>query len=78
MMVLAASFFAAVYLGFRAKMHILVAHVFKASKRIFGIPDFRYYAIADGIKELLNHYNKGILKPLVDRSKSNQLALFDP
>lgn len=77
-LVLAASFFAAVYLGFRAKMHILVAHVFKASKRIFGIPDFRYYAIADGIKELLNRYNKGILKPLVDRSKSNQLALFDP
>ena len=77
-LVLAASFFAAVYLGFRAKMDILVAHVLKASKRIFGIPDFRYYAIADGIRELLNRYNKGILKPLVDKSRSNQLALFDP
>ena len=77
-LVLAASFFAAVYLGFRAKMDILVAHVLKASKRIFGIPDFRYYAIADGIRELLNRYNKGILRPLVDKSRSNQLALFDP
>ena len=77
-LVLAASFFATVYLGFRTKMQILVAHVMKASKRIFGIPDFRYYAIADGLRELLNRYNRAILKPLVDKSKSNQLALFDP
>jgi hypothetical protein len=77
-LVLAASFFAAVYLGFRIKMQILVAHVMKASKRIFGIPDFRYYAIADGIRELLNRYNRAILKPLADKSISCQLALFDP
>jgi len=77
-LVLAASFFAAVYLGFRTKMQILVAHVMKASKRIFGIPNFHYYAIADGLKELLNRYNRAILKPLLDNSKSNQLALFDP
>ena len=76
-LVLAASFFAAVYLGFRAKMEILVVHVMKASKRIFGIPDFRYYAIADGIRELLNRYNKGILKPLIVKSATNQLPLFD-
>jgi hypothetical protein len=31
-------------------MEILVTHVLKASKRIFGIPDFRCYAIADGIR----------------------------
>ena len=34
-LVLAASYFAAVYLGVRAKMEILVTHVLKASKRIF-------------------------------------------
>ena len=77
-LVLASSFFAAVYLGFRAKMDILVAHVLKASKRIFGIPDFRYYAIADGIREVLNRYNRGVLKPPVNKLYSNQLALFDP
>ena len=77
-LVLAASFFAAVYLGFRAKMTILVTYVLKASKRIFGIPDFRYYAIADGIQELLNRYNKGILKSVKVMTKQNQLALFDP
>jgi hypothetical protein len=76
-LVLAASFFAAVYLGFRVKMKILVAHVLKASKRIFGIPDFRYYAIADGIRELLNRYNRGIVKAVKSTTNSNQLALFD-
>lgn len=77
-LVLAASYFAAVYLGFRAKMEILVTHVLKASKRIFGVPDFRYYAIADGIRELLNRYNKGIMKSPVVLTTSKQLFLFDP
>lgn len=77
-LVLAASYFAAVYLGFRAKMEILVTHVLKASKRIFGIPDFRYYAIADGIRELLNRYDKGIVKFPLFITDSKQLALFDP
>jgi len=77
-LVLAASYFSAVYLGFRAKMEILVTHVLKASKRIFGIPDFRYYAIADGIRELLNRYDRGILKPSAIMAGSKQLALFDP
>jgi len=77
-LVLAASYFASVYLGFRAKMEILVTHVLKASKRIFGIPDFRYYAIADGIRELLNRYNKGIVKSPLLMTSSKQLVLFDP
>jgi hypothetical protein len=77
-LVLAASYFAAVYLGFRVKMEILVTHVLKASKRIFGIPDFRYYAIADGIRELLNRYNRGIVEFTTIITGSKQLALFDP
>jgi hypothetical protein len=77
-LVLAASYFAAVYLGVRAKMEILVTHVLKASKRIFGIPDFRYYAIADGIRELLHRYDKGILKDSVCAPHRKQLRLFDP
>ncbi len=37
------SFFPAVYLGSRAKREILAFPVLQATKRIFGIPDFRYY-----------------------------------
>jgi hypothetical protein len=44
----------------RAKLEILALHVLKAAKRIFGIPDFRYYALADGIKEVLSKAGKGI------------------
>jgi hypothetical protein len=76
-LVLAASYFAAVYLGMRAKMEILVTHVLQASKRIFGIPDFRYYAIADGIRELLNRYNRRMVKPIKALIYENQLPLFD-
>jgi hypothetical protein len=76
-LVLAASYFAAVYLGLRVKMQILVLHVLKASKRIFGIPDFRYYAIADGIRELLNKYDKGIVTSTVLITPNKQLTLFD-
>jgi hypothetical protein len=76
-LVLASSYFAAVYLGMRAKLEILTAHVLKAAKRIFGIPDFRYYAIADGIRELLNRHNKGILKPKMEDYPVQQLSLFD-
>jgi hypothetical protein len=77
-LVLAASYFAAVYLGVRAKMEILVTHVLKAAKRIFGIPDFRYYAIADGIRELLNRHNKRVVNSIKTLINENQLPLFDP
>jgi hypothetical protein len=76
-LVLAASYFAAVYLGVRAKLEILVAHVLKAAKRIFGIPVFRYYAIADGMRELLNRYNRRMVKTIKTLINENQLPLFD-
>jgi hypothetical protein len=48
----AVAFFTAVVLGTRIKLDILASHLLKASKRLFGIPDFRLYAIADGIREV--------------------------
>jgi len=76
-LVLAASFFAAVYVGTRAKMEILAFHVLKAAKRIFGIPDFRYYALADGIKEVLSKAGKGILgAKAMPPSHIGQFTLF--
>ena len=52
-MALLAMFFAMVQLGQQTKLAILCHHALKASKRLFGIPDFRFYAIADGIREIL-------------------------
>lgn len=42
-LVTAAAYFAAVYLGLRMKLRVLAGHVLRASKRVFGIPDFRLY-----------------------------------
>jgi hypothetical protein len=47
-LVMAAMFFTAVVLGTKMKLSILASHVLKAVKRLFGIPDFRYYALSDG------------------------------
>ena len=48
----AVAFFTAVVLGTRIKLEILATHLLRASKRLFGIPDFRLYALADGIREV--------------------------
>ena len=48
----AVAFFTAVVLGTRIKLNILATHLLKAAKRIFGIPDFHLYALADGIREV--------------------------
>jgi hypothetical protein len=39
-----------VYLNLRTKLRVLTGHVLQAARRVFGIPDFRFYALADGIK----------------------------
>lgn len=55
-LVTAAMFFASVILGVKIKLSILASNVLKAAKRMFGIPDFRYYALSDGIKEILTRH----------------------
>lgn len=48
----AVAFFTAVVLGTKIKLAILATHLITAAKRIFGVPEFRLYAIADGIREV--------------------------
>lgn len=62
-LVCAAAYFAAVHIGGKLKMVTLSTIIIKASKRIFGVAAFRYYAIADGIKELLSCNKTGPLRP---------------
>ena len=56
---------ACVYLEKSNKLRILVQHIEQAAKRIYGIPEFRFYALADGIKQLLfgRHSGIGELRP---------------
>ncbi len=56
--VLAAVFFASCWLGESVRRGILVRNITRVSKRLFGVPDFHYYAIADGIARLFNSCGK--------------------
>lgn len=75
--VLAWAYFAAVYLGTKAKIKILAHYVLTAAKRIFGIPDFRYCALADGIREILNRSKKGPCHGPMIEAPEAQLLLFE-
>jgi len=55
-LVLAAAYFSAVWLGKSLRQEILVGNLTRISKRLFGVAEFHYYAIADGISALLRRY----------------------
>jgi hypothetical protein len=76
---MAVAYFAMVYLGLRTKLRVLARHVMGAARRLFGIPDFHFYALADGIREYLFGRQKG-LQAFSQQwiEKNNQLCLFDP
>ena len=78
-LVLAVTYFTMVYLGIKTKLRVLAKHVLKAARRLFGVPDFRFYALADGIRELLFGRKKGLegFSQMLKR-ESIQLNLFDP
>jgi hypothetical protein len=59
-LVLAVSYFAAVYLGQNLKLKLLVERIFLVSKRFFGVPSFFNYAIADGLYNLLFPDKRGL------------------
>jgi hypothetical protein len=54
LLVTAAAYFAATFLGQRLKLKILCEKLLIISQRFFGIPPFRFYALADGIKKILS------------------------
>lgn len=74
-LVLAVSYFAAVYLGQNIKLKMLVERIFLVSKRFFGVPSFFNYAVADGIFNLL-YPDKTALKGKLNHIDDFQL-IFD-
>ena len=76
-LVLAAAYFASVYLGKHTKLRLLAQHVLRCAKRIYGVPEFRYYALADGIKQLLFSSQRGLGPPIVHFGTPFLLLPFD-
>ena len=59
-LVTAAAYFAATFLGQKMKLRILCEKLLIISQRFFGIPPFRFYALADGIKKILSQTSPGV------------------
>jgi hypothetical protein len=55
-LVLAAMFFAACILDHDARLRVMAGYVEQAAKRLFGIPDFKYYALADGLRAIFTRH----------------------
>jgi len=68
-----------VYQGAKLKLGVLGGHVVKAARRVFGIPDFRFYALADGIKAYLFGQKRGLYGCFSSRDPdTGQRWLFSP
>jgi len=54
-LLLAAIYFITTVLDSESKLKILASHLLQSAKRVFGIPDFRYYALSDGVHNVLKN-----------------------
>lgn len=52
-LVTAVAYFAAAFLGRQMKLRILCENLLIISQRFFGVPPFRLYALAEGIRRVL-------------------------
>jgi hypothetical protein len=50
---MAVLYFTAIYLGIKVMLSVMSKLLIRAARRGFGIPYFRLYALADGIKQVL-------------------------
>jgi hypothetical protein len=71
-LVTAVAYFAATFLGQQMKLRILCEKLLIISQRFFGIPPFRFYALADGIRTILSQTT---LRPPPAPPESLQLEL---
>lgn len=69
-LLLAVFYFVAVILDQSQKLTIMAGHILKSAKRVFGIPDFKYYALGDGLCNIFSQFpGKLIHKPEIHYSQ---------
>jgi hypothetical protein len=61
-LLLAVFYFAAVILDQNQKLTIMTGYILKSAKRVFGIPDFKYYALGDGLSNIFSRFPGQIKK----------------
>jgi len=55
-LLLAVFYFVTVILDQNQKLTIMAGHILKSAKRVFGIPDFKYYALGDGLCNIFSRF----------------------
>ncbi len=75
-LVLAVIFFAACVLDHDARLRVMAGYVEQAAKRLFGVPDFKFYALADGLRALFARH-PGRPRTRFPTSKTLQMSLFN-
>jgi hypothetical protein len=55
-LLLAVFYFVAIILNQSQKLTIMAGHVLKCAKRVFGIPDFKYYALGDRLSNIFTRF----------------------
>jgi len=56
-LVTAVTNFTMAYLGLKTKLRVLMRHLLKAAKRVFGIPEFRFYALTMALRNISSPEN---------------------
>jgi hypothetical protein len=74
-LVQAVFYFISVELGKKLKLNLLLKKLYEKAKRFFEIPDFRHYAIADGIYRVLFPSKTGIVPNPERKETGKQLPL---
>ncbi len=76
---MAAADFTMAYPSLRTKLRILTGHVIQAARGLFGVPDFRFYALAAGITAHLFGQKRGLYGVFSTRDpETGQQRLFFP
>ncbi|MCK4565074.1 MAG: transposase [Verrucomicrobia bacterium] len=73
---LVALYFLSVHLGTGLRLEILAGHIVAASKRFYGVTEFCYYALADGIGALLSRISPKKGEPPPKESPQDLLPGF--
>jgi hypothetical protein len=63
-LLLAVFYFVAVILDQNQKLTVMAGHILKSAKRVFGIPDFKYYALGDGLCKIFSQYPGKLSNPI--------------
>ena len=76
-LLLAVVYFGGVWLAGRLRLEVLTSNITHAAKRIYGVSEFLYYAVADGIGRLLNRHGRWVdRREVLKKDDSNPLGLL--